>query len=192
MKSGATSEPDENKDKETKPKDTPDKETVDKVDKDKDSNKDTGSENNHETDTKAGKEDKSDKESEVKEEKSEEKSQEKEEKPEKVEKQKETPKGSETEKPENKDMENVNHMSESGLEHKVENTRVLNEVEISKKKYKPVKSQGAIIALALGLAITAMLLVFVGCRLRNVKHRLRRGRPMQTNEADYLINGMYL
>ena len=53
-------------------------------------------------------------------------------------------------------------------------------------------SQGAVVALALGLAITAILLVFVGCRLRNMKRKLRKGRPMNSNEADYLINGMYL
>lgn len=53
-------------------------------------------------------------------------------------------------------------------------------------------NQGAVIALALGLSITALLLVFVGCRLRSVKRRLRRGRPLNSNEADYLVNGMYL
>ena len=52
--------------------------------------------------------------------------------------------------------------------------------------------QGAVIALGLGLAVTVMLLAFVGCRLRMVKRRLRRGRPVNSNEADYLINGMYL
>ncbi len=53
-------------------------------------------------------------------------------------------------------------------------------------------SKLAVIVLALGLGITAILLLFVGCRLRNVKRRLRRGRPLNSNEADYLINGMYL
>lgn len=51
---------------------------------------------------------------------------------------------------------------------------------------------GAIVALSLGLIITFMLLVFVGCRLRNIRKRLKHGRPMNSNEADYLINGMYL
>ena len=50
----------------------------------------------------------------------------------------------------------------------------------------------AVVVLAMGLGITAILLMFVGCRLRNVKRRLRKGRPMNSNEADYLINGMYL
>ena len=53
-------------------------------------------------------------------------------------------------------------------------------------------NKGAVVALSLGLAITFLLLFFVGCRLRNVRKRLRRGRPMNSNEADYLINGMYL
>ncbi len=50
----------------------------------------------------------------------------------------------------------------------------------------------AVVVLAMGLAITALLLIFVGCRLRTVKRRIRRGRPLNSNEADYLINGMYL
>ncbi|XP_064599597.1 uncharacterized protein LOC135466152 [Liolophura sinensis] len=53
-------------------------------------------------------------------------------------------------------------------------------------------AQGPIVALALGLAFTVMLLIFVGCRLRNVKRRIRKGRALHSNEADYLINGMYL
>lgn len=52
--------------------------------------------------------------------------------------------------------------------------------------------QGPIIALSLGLAFTLILLFFVACRLRTVRHRLRKGRPLHSNEADYLINGMYL
>lgn len=55
-----------------------------------------------------------------------------------------------------------------------------------------LSSRGAVIALGLGLSVTALLLLFVGCRLRTVKTRLRRGRPLTTGEADYLINGMYL
>lgn len=53
-------------------------------------------------------------------------------------------------------------------------------------------SQGPIVALALGLGICLMLLIFVGCRLRTVKRRIRRGKSLHSNEADYLINGMYL
>ncbi|XP_060079598.1 uncharacterized protein LOC132558990 [Ylistrum balloti] len=53
-------------------------------------------------------------------------------------------------------------------------------------------NQGPIVALALGLGVTMMLLIYVGCRLRNVKRRIRKGRALHSNEADYLINGMYL
>jgi hypothetical protein len=53
-------------------------------------------------------------------------------------------------------------------------------------------SQGAIVALSLSLAITVILVLFLGCRLRTVKRRLKRGRVLTSNEADYLINGMYL
>ncbi|XP_005101222.2 nuclear receptor coactivator 6 [Aplysia californica] len=53
-------------------------------------------------------------------------------------------------------------------------------------------AEGPIIALSLGLAFTLILLILVGCRLRNMKTRLRKGRPLHSNEADYLINGMYL
>ena len=47
-------------------------------------------------------------------------------------------------------------------------------------------NKGAVVALSLGLVITAMLLIFVGFRLRNVKKRLRRGRPLNSNEAEVL------
>lgn len=32
----------------------------------------------------------------------------------------------------------------------------------------------------------------LGCRLRLVGHRLKKARPLNTEESDYLINGMYL
>lgn len=69
---------------------------------------------------------------------------------------------------------------------------VVKRVEQESSVVDAISSQGAVVALALGLAITAILLIFVGCRLRNMKRRLRKGRPMNSNEADYLINGMYL
>ncbi|KAL8588783.1 hypothetical protein ACOMHN_035279 [Nucella lapillus] len=52
--------------------------------------------------------------------------------------------------------------------------------------------QVPIIALSVGLSFTLILLVFVGCRLCTVRRQLRKGRPLHSNEADYLINGMYL
>ncbi|GAB6021624.1 hypothetical protein CHUAL_004209 [Chamberlinius hualienensis] len=53
------------------------------------------------------------------------------------------------------------------------------------------ESSGAIVALTLGLSITGLLLVLVGCRLRMVRRRLRKGRAY-AHDADYLVNGMYL
>lgn len=53
-------------------------------------------------------------------------------------------------------------------------------------------STGAVLPLALGLAITALLLLMVACRLRLVKQKLKKARPITSEESDYLINGMYL
>ncbi|CAB1342872.1 unnamed protein product [Coregonus sp. 'balchen'] len=52
--------------------------------------------------------------------------------------------------------------------------------------------ESAILPLALGLIITALLLLMIGCRLRLVRHKLKKARPLTTEESDYLINGMYL
>lgn len=51
---------------------------------------------------------------------------------------------------------------------------------------------GAVLPLALGVAITASLLLMVACRLRLVKQKLKKARPITSEESDYLINGMYL
>ncbi|KAJ8008975.1 hypothetical protein DPEC_G00084000 [Dallia pectoralis] len=56
----------------------------------------------------------------------------------------------------------------------------------------PVPESGAILPLALGLIITALLLLMIGCRMRMVHHKLKKTRPLTTEESDYLINGMYL
>ncbi|XP_054474665.1 low-density lipoprotein receptor-related protein 11 [Anoplopoma fimbria] len=56
----------------------------------------------------------------------------------------------------------------------------------------PVPESGAILPLALGLIITALLLLMIGCRLKIVGHKLKKARPLTTEESDYLINGMYL
>ncbi|GLD49724.1 low-density lipoprotein receptor-related protein 11 [Lates japonicus] len=53
----------------------------------------------------------------------------------------------------------------------------------------PVPESGAILPLALGLIITALLLLMIGCRLRLVRHKLKKARPLTTEESDYLING---
>nr|XP_057912863.1 low-density lipoprotein receptor-related protein 11 isoform X2 [Doryrhamphus excisus] len=52
----------------------------------------------------------------------------------------------------------------------------------------PVPESGAILPLALGLIITALLLLMIGCRLRLVRHKLKKARPLTTEESDYLIN----
>ncbi|XP_038133473.1 low-density lipoprotein receptor-related protein 11 isoform X2 [Cyprinodon tularosa] len=51
---------------------------------------------------------------------------------------------------------------------------------------------GAILPLVLGILITTLLLLMIGCRLRLVRHKLKKARPLTTEESDYLINGMYL
>lgn len=56
----------------------------------------------------------------------------------------------------------------------------------------PAPETGAVLPLALGLAITALLLLMVICRLRLVRQKLKKARPLTSEESDYLINGMYL
>ncbi|XP_012590521.1 PREDICTED: low-density lipoprotein receptor-related protein 11 [Condylura cristata] len=56
----------------------------------------------------------------------------------------------------------------------------------------PAPETGAVLPLALGLAITVLLLLMVACRLRLVKQKLKKARPITSEESDYLINGMYL
>ncbi|XP_037675259.1 low-density lipoprotein receptor-related protein 11 isoform X2 [Choloepus didactylus] len=56
----------------------------------------------------------------------------------------------------------------------------------------PSPETGAVLPLALGMAITALLLLMVACRLRLVKQKLKKARPITSEESDYLINGMYL
>ncbi|XP_048391718.1 low-density lipoprotein receptor-related protein 11 isoform X2 [Stegostoma tigrinum] len=56
----------------------------------------------------------------------------------------------------------------------------------------PIPETGAVLPLALGLAITALLLLMIGCRLQLVRHKLKKLRPITSEESDYLINGMYL
>lgn len=53
-------------------------------------------------------------------------------------------------------------------------------------------NKGAVVALILGIILTTTLLILAGCRLRHFRKRYRKGRHLNSNEADYLINGMYL
>ncbi|XP_068609574.1 low-density lipoprotein receptor-related protein 11 [Brachionichthys hirsutus] len=79
---------------------------------------------------------------------------------------------------------------------KISQIRADGEVSISKGAPvvggHPMPESGAILPLALGLIITALLLLMIGCRLRLVRHKLKKARPLTTEESDYLINGMYL
>lgn len=68
---------------------------------------------------------------------------------------------------------------------------VNDEVVAVPKSITPV-NKGAVIALALGISITVILLIFAGCRFRRIHKRARKGRSLNSNDADYLINGMYL
>lgn len=67
----------------------------------------------------------------------------------------------------------------------------LAEVDITRSE-RSSESSAAILALTLGLSITGLLLVLVGCRLRMIRRRLLRGRSPYAHDADYLVNGMYL
>lgn len=52
---------------------------------------------------------------------------------------------------------------------------------------------GAILSLTLGLLVTALMVVIVGCRMRVIRRRLRRGgKSGYSHDADFLVNGMYL
>jgi hypothetical protein len=54
------------------------------------------------------------------------------------------------------------------------------------------ETNSAVIALSLGLLVTALLVVLVGCRMKSFKRKIaRRGRTL-AHDADYLVNGMYL
>ncbi|XP_050688172.1 proline-rich protein 12-like isoform X3 [Eriocheir sinensis] len=70
----------------------------------------------------------------------------------------------------------------------------LEELEVGARE-QDAQASGAVLALAMGVCITALLVVLVGCRLREVKRRLRRHRGPRSpyaHDADYLVNGMYL
>lgn len=51
---------------------------------------------------------------------------------------------------------------------------------------------GAILSLTLGLIITCVMAVLIGCRLRIVRRRMRKCGKSYAHDADYLVNGMYL
>lgn len=54
-------------------------------------------------------------------------------------------------------------------------------------------TNSAVIALTLGICITIMLVVLVGCRMKSIHRKIaRRGGRSLAHDADYLVNGMYL
>uniref|UniRef100_H2ZBX4 Uncharacterized protein n=1 Tax=Ciona savignyi TaxID=51511 RepID=H2ZBX4_CIOSA len=64
-------------------------------------------------------------------------------------------------------------------------------IVVEEKSLSP--EQGAVLPLALGLAVTACIILMVVCRVRVMRKKLRRnGGPLRMDESDYLINGMYL
>ncbi|XP_055682099.1 uncharacterized protein LOC129789347 isoform X2 [Lutzomyia longipalpis] len=55
------------------------------------------------------------------------------------------------------------------------------------------RPSGAVLSLTLGIIIMAALAVLVGCRMKVVGRRMRRGGKSQyAHDADFLVNGMYL
>ncbi|XP_077286829.1 uncharacterized protein LOC143911699 [Arctopsyche grandis] len=52
---------------------------------------------------------------------------------------------------------------------------------------------GAILLLTLGVCMTSIMVVLIGCRLKMARRRMRRlGKSPFAHDADYLVNGMYL
>ncbi|CAG9864196.1 unnamed protein product [Phyllotreta striolata] len=52
--------------------------------------------------------------------------------------------------------------------------------------------KGAVLSVSLGLIITFVMAVFIGCRLKVVRRRMRKGGKAYAHDADFLVNGMYL
>lgn len=82
--------------------------------------------------------------------------------------------------------------SNSSGENQEEGNYIFKSKSDQARREHPAPEAGAVLPLALGLAITALLLLMVTCRLRLVKQKLKKARPITSEESDYLINGMYL
>ncbi|XP_026939378.1 low-density lipoprotein receptor-related protein 11 isoform X1 [Sagmatias obliquidens] len=82
--------------------------------------------------------------------------------------------------------------SGSSGKHRKEENYIFESKSNRRRGEHPAPEAGAVLPLALGLAITALLLLMVACRLRLVKQKLKKARPITSEESDYLINGMYL
>ena len=68
------------------------------------------------------------------------------------------------------------------------------EVAHSRMLWSTAGVRGAVVALTLGIIVTVLTLVYVGCHYRHQRRMSRRHRhlPAGSNDADYLVNGMYL
>ncbi|CAB3224085.1 unnamed protein product [Arctia plantaginis] len=53
-------------------------------------------------------------------------------------------------------------------------------------------SPAAMMLLAIGMVLTTLMAVMLGCRVRAARRRQRRGKSPFAHDADYLVNGMYL
>ena len=102
-------------------------------------------------------------------------------------------------------MPQNNQHSESQSSIKAYTNQLMSNIQTSELKY-PIAishlddtdistgrdTNSAVIALVLGICITVALILTVGCRMRYIKRRIcRRGRNL-ANDANYLVNGMYL
>ena len=68
------------------------------------------------------------------------------------------------------------------------------EVARSRLLWSTAGVKGAIVALTLGIVVTVLTLLYIGCHYRHQRKLTRRHRhlPTGSNDADYLVNGMYL
>ncbi|RZF39367.1 hypothetical protein LSTR_LSTR000888 [Laodelphax striatellus] len=63
----------------------------------------------------------------------------------------------------------------------------------SSKPHVSDRPSGAILSLTMGMCVTGIMIIIVGCRMRTVRRRMRRGgRSSYAHDADFLVNGMYL
>lgn len=70
------------------------------------------------------------------------------------------------------------------------------EVARSEMLWSTAGVKGAVVALTLGIIVTLLTLVYVGCHYRHQRRISRRHRHLPagggSHDADYLVNGMYL
>ena len=76
------------------------------------------------------------------------------------------------------------------LEVPIQSKNISDVVVIETHRLKIIENK-AVLPLAIFLVLAILLLFVVALRLRIVKSKLKR-RPFATDDADYLINGMYL